>query len=111
VLDELFDFGVNVNPPNAVKALQESLRGLQVGPIVIDGIFGPATAAAVNAEDPHRLLDEFRARQSLYYVQSIVHRFVKIARESGIVMTPEAIDRATKYATKYALGWLRRVMA
>jgi lysozyme family protein len=111
VLDEVFDFGVNVSPPNAVKALQEALRYLQAGPVVVDGIFGPATAAAVNAEDPHRLLDEFRARQSVYYVQSIIHRFIKIARESGIALSPEAIDRATKYATKYALGWLRRVMA
>jgi lysozyme family protein len=111
VLDELFDFGFNVNKPNAVKALQESLRALVAGPVIVDGKFGPQTLGAINAVDPKRLLDEFRARQAGYYVEAILRRFVRILSALGVSPSPEVVRRATQYAAKYALGWMRRVMA
>jgi lysozyme family protein len=111
VLDELFDFGFNVNKPNAVNALQESLRALVVGPVIVDGKFGPQTLAAINAVEPKRLLDEFRARQAGYYVEAILRRFVRILSTLGVSPSPDILSRATKYAGKYALGWMRRVIA
>jgi lysozyme family protein len=111
VLDELFDFGFNVNKPNAVKALQESLRALVAGPIILDGKFGPQTLSALNAVEPKRLLEEFRARQATYYIQAILQRFIRILNSLGVSPSPDITSRATKYATQYALGWMRRVMA
>lgn len=111
VLDELFDFGFNVNKPNAVKALQESLRALLAGPVIVDGKFGPQTLSALNALEPERLLDEFRARQGVYYIEATLRRFLRILKELGVRLPDETIAKATKCATKFALGWLRRVMA
>ena len=105
VLDELFDFGFNVNKPNAVKALQESLR------VPADGKFGPRTLAAINAANPETLLDEFRSRQSVYYAEAIIRRFVRILGELGFKVPADTLAAASKYAVKYALGWMRRVMA
>jgi lysozyme family protein len=111
VLDELFDFGVNVNPPNAVRAMQESLKSLTVGPLVIDGEFGAKTLGAINAVNAKRLLEEFRARQAAYYVDSILRRFIRNLETVGVDLPDETAKKATRYAVKFALGWLRRVMA
>ena len=110
VLDEVFDFGFNVGKPNAVKALQEALRSLVAGPIVIDGKFGAQTVSAVNGLDPHRLLDEFRARQSVYYVDAMFRRFLRELKTLGVEIPEDKLRVALKYANKFALGWMRRVM-
>ncbi len=110
LLDELFDFGVNVNPPNAVRALQEALKAKAAGPIVIDGKFGPKTLEILNALDAGPLLKEFRARQSVYYAAAMLRRFTRILRDSGLAISDELLKKADAYALKFALGWLRRVM-
>ena len=95
VANELFDFGVNVGRSTAVKVLQESIRYLSVGPVVIDGAFGQKTLDAVNALEPILLLHEFRARQAYYYANIVIR----------------APDASEPDKRRYLLGWLRRVVA
>jgi len=95
VADELFDFGVNVGRPPAVQIFQEAIRYLTIGPVVIDGMFGPKTREATNALEPKLLLREFRARQAYYYANLVIRQ-------------PDASEPDKK---RFLLGWLRRVMA
>jgi lysozyme family protein len=97
--DELFDFGVNTSargwPKVAVKILQEAIRYLTIGPVVIDGVFGPKTLEVTNSLLSELLLREFRARQAFYYASIVI-------RQS---------DVAEEEKKRFLLGWLRRVMA
>ena len=99
VADELFDFGVNTSargwPKVAVRIFQEAIRYLTIGPVVIDGMFGPKTLEAANALEPKLLLREFRARQAYYYADLVIRQ-------------PDASEPDKK---RFLLGWLRRVMA
>jgi lysozyme family protein len=95
VADELFDFGVNIGRPLAVRIFQEAIRYLSVGPVVIDGVFGQKTLEAANALEPKLLLREFRARQAYYYADLVIRQ-------------PDASEPDKK---RFLLGWLRRVMA
>jgi lysozyme family protein len=90
VADELFDFGVNVGRPTAVRVFQEAIRHLSVGPVIVDGVFGRKTLEAANALEPSLLLREFRARQAYYYAHLVISQPDK---------------------ERFLLGWLRRVMA
>jgi len=90
VADKLFDFGVNAGKRTAIEKLQQALNGLRKGKILIDGVFGPATLAAVNELFPDMLLAEFRAQIAVHYAQIAMRR---------------------PASAKYLLGWMRRVMA
>lgn len=50
--EQLVDFGVNSGPALAVSKLQEILK------VKIDGVLGPKTLAAINAEDPRWLANK-----------------------------------------------------
>jgi len=99
VANELFDFGVNTSarewPKVAVRVLQESLRYLMVGPMVIDGVFGRRTLEATNSISQDRLLREFRARQAFYYANIVIR-------------APDAEEWKKR---RFLETWLRRVMA
>ena len=95
VADELFDFGVNVGRPPAVRIFQEAIRYLSAGPVVIDGVFGQKTLEAANALEPTLLLRELRARQAYHYASIVIN-------------TPDANEAGARH---FLLGWLRRVMA
>lgn len=95
VADELFDLGVNIGVKSAVRILQEALRYMLAGPIVVDGNFGEKTLEATNAAFPGLFLREFRARQAYYYADIVI-------REA---------DASEADKKRFLLGWLRRVMA
>lgn len=103
--NKLFDLSVNEDGPDpghrhpreSVKLLQralEEIRGRGSGArdqkeIKDDGIFGPATLAALNAAEPERLWPEWRARCAWFY---------------GMVVANRPTSR------KYLLGWMRRAV-
>lgn len=99
IADELFAFAVNTSargwPKQAVKVFQEAIRYLTIGPVVIDGIFGPKTLEVTNSLLPELLLREFRAREAYYYANIVIRQ-------------PDANEPDK---LRYLLGWLRRVMA
>lgn len=84
VATKLFDAAVNMGPVRAVRILQLALGAIEVGPIVSDGIFGSHTADCINAADPDKLMDEYKARLAKYYCE---------------LNQPE-----------FTLGWLRRAV-
>lgn len=84
VATKLFDASVNMGPVRAGRLLQLALGAIEAGPIVADGIVGSATIEAVNAADPDRLLDEYKARLVKYYCE---------------------LDKP-----EFLLGWLRRAV-
>lgn len=59
----VFDCAVNHGPRKAIEWLQ-----LAAG-TTPDGIFGPATLAAVNRRDPLRLIEEIGVERQLFYTQ------------------------------------------
>jgi len=99
VADELFDFGVNTSargwPKVAVKILQQAVRYLVVGPVVVDGVFGAQTLEAVNGLSPDRLLREFRTCEAYYYADIVIRQ----------------PDMREEEKRRFLKGWLRRVMA
>jgi lysozyme family protein len=60
----VFDVAVNSGPGRAIKFLQSCVG------VTVDGGFGPATLAAVNKEDPARLIELYCARR-LEFLQSL----------------------------------------
>lgn len=72
VANVLFDAGVNLNVPPAVKAMQTALKVFFSGPIVVDGIYGPKTEDFVNGAPTESLVAEFRTQWALHYVDIIV---------------------------------------
>lgn len=89
VATKLFDACVNLGPTQAVRLLQVSLGGIQAGPVIADGKFGPDTIAHVNAADEERLVDEFKAHLAKFYAD-------------------EALQGTGKDG--FLLGWLRRAV-
>lgn len=61
LLGAVVDAGINHGPSRPVHWLQEALG------ITSDGILGPATAAAINAADQHRLAAKFLAARVRFY--------------------------------------------
>lgn len=84
VATKLFDAHVNMGPVQAIRLLQLSLGTIEAGPVVADGIIGSYTIEAINAADPGRLIDEFKARLAKHYCE---------------LNKPE-----------FLLGWLRRAV-
>jgi lysozyme family protein len=112
VANEVFDFGVNQNLKKSVQLTQLSLKTMVVGPLVVDGNFGDKTLGALNAVDPSRFLNEFRARESTEYATDGVNRFIREGRRRSVVVGSDSdIASLEAYALKYMLGWQRRVMA
>jgi lysozyme family protein len=70
VSDELakrvFDFGVNAGSGTSVKMLQQAVNALG-GNLKVDGGWGPATLAAVNAADENALMQAFIAARAAHY--------------------------------------------
>jgi lysozyme family protein len=99
VADELFDFGVNTSargwPKVAVKVFQEAIRYLTIGPVVIDGVFGPKTLEVTNSLLPELLLREFRACEAYYYAMIVIRQ----------------ADASEEEKRRFLKGWMRRVMA
>lgn len=86
VATKVFDLAVNTGPGTAHRLLQEALVFLG-HQLVVDGVLGPKTLAAANAEEPQRLLQVLRWKAA--------ERYFSLAERR-----PE--NRA------FLLGWLRR---
>lgn len=84
VATKLLDAAVNLGPVKAIRLMQLALGAIEAGPIVADGLFGSQTAEAINAADPDKLMDEYKARLAKYYCE---------------LNQPE-----------FMLGWLRRAV-
>lgn len=89
VATKLFDACVNMGPSQAVRMLQLALGGIQAGPVIADGKFGPDTIEHANAADEDKLVDEFKARLAKFYCD-------------------EAVQGTGKDG--FLLGWLRRAV-
>lgn len=86
VANKVFDAGVNIGPPRAIRLLQRSLCACG-HPVEVDGSFGDKTLAAVNGSDPVRLLREMCQEHATYY-----RTLVELKPQLG----------------KFLKGWLRR---
>lgn len=73
-----FDSAVNCGPTRAVQFLQRAVRAKT------DGLFGPATLAAVQAADPKDVIMETATRRAVHYC--------RLNRD------------------EFTLGWLRRLL-
>ena len=80
--NKLFDWGVLFGVGTAVKVLQGILGIKQ------DGLFGPASLAAVNAADGVMLLEEYK---------------------NSMLLHAEAVVAANPTLTKFLAGWVRRI--
>src|SRR5690242_799773 len=69
VATKLFDACVNLGPVRAVRLMQLALGAVEAGPVVADGIYGSHTEQSINAADPDKLVDEFKARLAKYYCE------------------------------------------
>lgn len=86
VATKVFDMGVNMGIGTAVKLVQSSLNDLD-DHLVIDGAYGPATEASINAEDPLILLHGLCMASAEHY---------------------KAIVAKRPQSQKYLSGWLKR---
>ncbi|MCU1273773.1 MAG: hypothetical protein JWO48_1204 [Bryobacterales bacterium] len=86
IANKLLDLSVNVGPMTAAKLLQQALRYFEAGPIVIDGILGHQTIAAIDSVHEDPLLSELKARACVFHAG--------IARRPG--------------QDQFFLGWIRR---
>jgi len=113
VATRLFDFGVNVSPNIATRAIQESANTIASSGLRVDGKFGTGTLRAVNAIEPESLIKEFRARKTVYYAAVGIRRLLKSLKDGGWLraVPKAAIERAVDYATTFMLGWMRRAMS
>lgn len=68
VAAKIFDMAVNVGVQRAVILVQRAM-GLPA-----DGIFGPATAAKINATDPGHVLEKISMAASDYYVDIVIRK-------------------------------------
>lgn len=87
---KVFDLSVNVGPRRAHEMLQRALHAVGRRDVVVDGIIGPQTIAAVNAAPPDALLAALRAEAAAYYRQLI---------------------ERNPTLKKYERGWMRRAYA
>ena len=82
VANKLFDFGVLFGVGTAVQMMQGVLK------LTVDGVFGPATLAAVNEAEPFSLLTAYKT-----------------------VMAQHAINIGGEHPAErqFVVGWIRRV--
>jgi lysozyme family protein len=73
VANRVLGFAINEGPGEATAILQKALGSLNYR-ITEDGIFGPATLAAVNAADPAALLSALRNFQRQFYTHLVTVR-------------------------------------
>lgn len=62
----LLDMAINSGQSRAVTLMQRALCAIG-GQVGVDGSFGPATLAAINAAEPHALLGAFRQQRVAFY--------------------------------------------
>ncbi len=86
---KVFDLAVNMGTRAAVKILQQALVNCDQD-VAPDGILGPATIAACNADDPQRLLVEVKR-------EAIIHYQELVAEHPALV--------------KFLAGWEKRAMS
>lgn len=72
VLNELVDFGINAGVETAVIALQGALKHIVVGPVIVDGKFGPRTLEITNGVDVERLLLRFHIHMAIHYAKCAI---------------------------------------
>lgn len=88
IATKLFDEYVNAGH-HAIRQAQLALGYLQVGPIIADGKYGPATEQHLNSVDEGKFMDEFKARLCKMYCDDVAAN----PGESGDLM-----------------GWIRRAV-
>jgi lysozyme family protein len=86
VATKLFDEYVN-GPVRAVRCAQLALAHLQAGPVVPDGKYGRQTEDHLNASDPGKFVDEYKA-------------WLVKTRHDEVAAKPDQ--------QVFLLGWLRR---
>ncbi len=64
------DTSINVGPRNGVRILQRALCDAGE-PVVVDGLIGPKTLAAIKRADPEKLLAAMRYQQAQFYKRII----------------------------------------
>lgn len=77
VADCLFDFSVNAGILTAIRQFQKSVGELVAGPLIVDGVFGPATLAATNSVNPMELLRTFTLARLVYYASLSRQKYLK----------------------------------
>jgi type VI secretion system secreted protein VgrG len=92
IAKRVFDTGVNAGRGTAAKILQEAVNVVLIHPpfIAEDGLWGPATVAAVNAADPVALQTAFIEGRCARYNE---------------------IEQNNPADEKYLAGWLARAQA
>lgn len=73
VATKVFDCAVNTGGYRAHVIAQEAIGDVATA-VKIDGVFGPATVAAINAIDPHVFVGAFARRQADFYKRLIAQR-------------------------------------
>lgn len=69
--NRVMDMETNAGEPQAGPELQRAINSLTPDAVVIDGIVGPKTIAAANAQDQVALLNAFRKQRVIYYDQIV----------------------------------------
>jgi lysozyme family protein len=96
---EMFDTGVNLGCRMAVRIAQGALKLFKVD-IVVDGLVGPNTIAAINNyRDVHSLVKLMNILQGAYYL---------LGKENIDEVIPLVRERM-KYASRFLRGWLKRI--
>lgn len=87
---KIFSLSVNMGAKRAHKIIQASINRVADKSIVVDGLFGLRTIAAINICDPHILLDEIKLNAARFYINLIMDN---------------------KKFSKYLLGWMNRAFS
>ena len=69
VAKRVFDMGFNTYPTTAVKLLQEAVNNFRkiAAPLVVDGVWGPATVQAVNGCWTEKIVAAFQQARVAHY--------------------------------------------
>ncbi len=70
VADRILSFAVNEGPEESTAVLQKALNSLGAN-LSVDGKFGPGTLAAVNAQEPAKLIAALRSFQRQFYTHLV----------------------------------------
>lgn len=79
---KVFDTAVNVGTSRALKFLQQAANA-QGANLVVDGLVGPKTIAAVNAQHAPSLLASYREVQANYYLDIIKRNPTQVKFKNG----------------------------
>lgn len=66
VANQMFDLAANAWTTTSARVAQRALVDLGV-PVSVDGVVGPATVAAINAQDPQSFLGAFKNYATKFY--------------------------------------------